>query len=101
MESAALAVRRAEIEEARVGLLTEALLERARDPRLADTRFAREQDDTALALPSLSPAAQQQLDLFLTPDQRRQAPRAQRLETALDGTGPDHLPRTDRLGKAL
>ena len=42
-----------------------------REPRLADARFAREEHHAPLAGLCLLPAAQQQIELLFTPDERR------------------------------
>ena len=82
-------VRRAEVQEAGVGLAGEALLDRAGDPGLADPRLAREEHHAALVLlPGLPPPPEQQVDILLAPDERRRRPlppcsASNRLSTAL------------------
>src|SRR4051794_31685103 len=47
------------------------------------------------------PVSLQQIDLLLTPDQRRRRRPMQRLEPAFDGALTNHLIRMDRLRKAF
>ncbi len=55
------------------------------DARLADAGLAGQQHDVALAVTGLLPALEQQGDLVLAADQRRQLARAQRREAVGDG----------------
>ena len=78
-----------------VRLALEPLAEGAGDAGLADPGLAREQHHLALAVAGLLPAVEQERDLLLAPDQRRQAGRA-RLETAADRALAEHAPRPHR-----
>ena len=60
---------------------SDVLRKRRREPRLADARLAGDQHHPPFAALRLLPAAEQQLDFLVTPDERRR-PRAQRLEPA-------------------
>src|ERR1700736_6306393 len=99
-QRAVRAVRRADVSQPDVGFALQQLLERHRNPRLADAGLARDQRDATFALGGLLPASLQHLQLFFSTDQRRQVARMQRLETALDNAYPRDLPRPDRLGGA-
>src|SRR5712691_4576318 len=96
-QRAVRAVRRADVSQPDVGFALQQLLERQRNPRLADAGLARDQHDATFALGGLLPASLQHLQLFFSTDQRRQVARMQRLETTLDNTYPRNLPRPDRL----
>src|SRR5271168_1854889 len=61
-------------------LVHDPLQQGRRQPRLADPRLAREEHDLPIARLCLGPAAQQELALFLAPDQGGQPTRVQRLE---------------------
>src|ERR1700730_1820386 len=100
MERAVLVVRRAEIAQPGVRLAFEALAQRRAQPRFADARLARQQYDLPLTRIGALPAAQQQVQLLLAPDQRRQVAAAQRLEAAFDRAWPQYLPDRNRLGEA-
>src|SRR4051794_24933385 len=65
--------------------------QRLSQPRFAHTWLSRDQYHLAVAGLDLRPVAQQQFDLLLTPDQRREA-RAQRLELPERAVLRDHLP---------
>jgi hypothetical protein len=92
-------MRRTEIAQASVGLGFNLLRQRGREPRLADARLAGDQHRPPFAGLRLLPAAQQQLELLVTPDERR-LPRAQRLEAAQHPALADDPPRRLRLGKS-
>ena len=79
----------------------QAILQRRGDARLADAGFARDQHDLAVARLGARPAAQQQVDLLVAPDQPGQRRSAQCLEPARDGTRPQHLPGRHRPGDTL
>ena len=81
IERAVLVVRRAEIAQARMRLAFDVLGKRRGQPRLADARLAGDQHHPPFAALRLLPAAQQQLDFLVAPDERR-LPRAQGLEPA-------------------
>src|SRR5262249_12054055 len=91
-ESAVGMMRRAEIPQCDVRLALEPLFKRERDVRLAYTRLARKHGDSTFALRSVSPPAQQQLDLLFTPEQRGQLRLVHRLEAARHAGGSQHLP---------
>ena len=82
-------------------LLPEPLLERREQPRLADPRLAGEEHHPALAAPGLPPAPQQQVDLLLAADQRRQGRGVERLEPARRRADAEDAVRADRRGEAL
>ncbi len=93
-------MRRAEIAQPGVRLLGDALLDRLGQPRLADPRLGRNQDDPPLARLGLGPAAQEEVDLLVAADQRRRA-RAQRLKAARDTALADDAPHPLPGGKPL
>src|SRR5262249_28494472 len=82
-------------------LCAEALLQLRNDARLADAGLAQDQHNLAVAGLSAPPAPQQQFNLLLASDQRRQRRSAQCLEPALDDTRTQYLPRLHRLDDAL
>src|SRR5690242_16756658 len=94
-------VRRAEISQLFMRLAAEPLLERRNQARLSDARFAGEQHKLTFTLFCLAPTPQQQLELLVTPDERRHRPGMHRLEAALDGSLSHHLPGRDRFGEAF
>ena len=71
------------------------------EPRFADARVAGNQHHPTLAALSPRPAPQQELGLFLAPDQRSQSGRMQRLEAAFDRARPQRQPSAQWLGDAL
>src|SRR5580693_6497355 len=93
-------MRRAERAQARVRLAGDPFDQGLGEARLANARFARDQDDAALAGLRLLPAPSQQPQLLVAVDEWR-ARRAQRLETAL-GSALAHYPcGFDRYGEAF
>src|SRR5260370_14495890 len=92
---------RAEIAKARMRLTLEPRQQAFSDARLADAGLAREQHDPTLAKLGLIPTAQQQLDLLLSANERRQPARAPRLEAADAGRLAAHLPSFHRVQQAL
>ena len=68
---------------------------------MPDARLTGQQDDLALAVLGLLPAAQQQRDLLVAADQRRQARRLPRLEAPFGLTLACDPPGGERLGEAL
>ena len=82
-------------------LLLEALQQCRSDARLADAGFARDQHDLAVAGFGTRPTAQQQVDLFVAADQRRQDRSTQRLEAALNDARVQRLPSGHRHVDAL
>ena len=71
IERAVLVVRRAEIAQTGMGLGSDVLGKRGREPRLADARLARDQHHPSFAALCLCPAPDEQLDFLVTPDERR------------------------------
>ena len=74
------------------------LRHRCGQPRFADPRLPRDQHHPSLPGLRLAPAPQHQVDLFVTPDERRRL-RAQCLETADDAAFALYAPGTLRLAK--
>ena len=62
------------------------------DARFAYPRLARDQNDTAVSCLGLLPAAQEQVQLLLAPDQWRKRGRVLCLEAALHGARAKPLP---------
>ena len=84
-----------------VGLVAEPLAQRLHEPGFADAGLAAEQHDLALAFLGPLPAVEQESDLLLAADQRREGAGAQGLEAALGPARAEHPPGPDRLGKPL
>src|SRR6266540_6602810 len=87
--------------QGRMRLIFKSPAKRPHEARLADARFARQQHHLALTLLGSLPVLEQQADLILATDKRRQACPVQRLEPALGSAFPDHAPRPYRNGKPL
>ena len=68
-----------------MGFRVEAPFQLRCDTRLADPGFAGDQHDLAVANLGARPAAQQQIELLVTADQRGQRRAVQCLESARDG----------------
>ena len=85
MERAVGVMGRAEVAQAEVRLAGNSFEQRRAEARLADAGLAREQDDAARAALRLLPAAQQQLELLVAAQQRRDAGLVQGLEAAFRG----------------
>src|SRR5262245_65530463 len=92
---------RAEIAQTRMRFRSKALLKSSYEPRLADARFTGNQHHPALAALRPRPAPQQQIGLFLAPDEGSQTARMQCLEAAFDGARPHRQPSAHRRGEAL
>jgi hypothetical protein len=92
---------RALAEQADVRLVLKLLAKLAHQARLADPGLAGEQHDLAFAIPRLPPAAQEQRNLLLAANQRRQARGLARLEAPLRPAFARNPPGRKRLGKAL
>ena len=92
---------RALVEQADVRLALEPRAHFPHQTRLADPGLAGQQDDMPLAVFGLLPSAQQQRDLLVTADQRRQARRLPRLEAPFGLTLAFDPPGGKRLGEAL
>jgi hypothetical protein len=101
IERAVGVLRRAEVAQASVGFTPEPFQKRGGEPRFADAGLPRNQDDLAFAAPCSLPAAEQDLELLLTPDQGGQTLAMQRFEAALDHTGSDCCPGPNRSGETL
>ena len=100
MEGGAGVVGRALVAQPQVRFRFDMLADGSDDPRLADARLARQEHRLPLAVLGLLPAIEQQGDLLLAPDQRREPGRA-RLEPALDRARPGDPPHRHRVGEAL
>ena len=94
-------MRRAVVAERRVRLVAEALEQRPDHARLADPRLARQQHHLAVAVLGPRPALEQDAELVLAPDQRREMLTMKRLEAALGATLAFDPPGGHRLGEAL
>jgi hypothetical protein len=101
MQRTGRVVRRALVEQAYVGLVLEPRAHFPHQTRLANSGLAGQQDDMPLAVFGLLPPAQQQRDLLVTADQRRQARRLPRLEAPFGLTLAFDPPGGKRLGKSL
>jgi hypothetical protein len=102
MQSAAPVLGRAEPVQPLVPVAAERLPKRGDQTRLADASLAAQQHDLALAGPGAAPEFEQQLQLLITPDQRRRrAAGAQRHEAALDLALAQGAPRAHRVPEAL
>jgi hypothetical protein len=77
------------------------LAQRLDQARLADPGLAREEHDLALPGPGLPPAAEEQLQLLLAPDERRRRAAVPRLEAALGPAFGDDAEGRDRCREAL
>ena len=78
-----------------VRLARQLLTQGVQQPRLANARFARDQDHLAVAVLGPAPALQQHGQLVLTSDQRRQALPMEGLEAAIGGAfALDYEPRS-------
>ena len=102
VERAVGVVRRAVVAERRVRLVAEALAQRP-DQRATCRSPARPTSSTTWPSPSLAqrPALEQDAELVLAPDQRRETLAVQRLEAALGATLAFDPPGRQRLGEAL
>jgi hypothetical protein len=101
MERALRVVRGAEVAQAGMPLAMHGILERGRQPRLADAGLAGNKHHPPLAaLLDLGPAPPQQVDLLLAANQAGAA-RAQRLEAARHAALRQDLAGTGLLGAAL
>src|SRR5215831_8587584 len=94
-------MRRAEVAQPEMRLGGQPLQERAGQSRLADAGLTDQQHDPAFALLGLPPAAAQQLEFLLAPDQRGEGDLVLRLEPAFDRALGQHLPSAERLVKAF
>src|SRR5215472_6657446 len=91
-------MRRAEITKAGVRFASDLLGKCRREPRLANARLAGDQYDPSFAALRLLPAAKQEVDFLITPDERR-LPRTQRLEPADEAALANNAPAVLRLGE--
>ena len=94
-------VGRAEIAQCEVRLIGQLLTEGVQQPRLADARLARNQDDLAVAVLGPAPALHEHGQLVLTSDQRRQALPMEGFEAAIGGAFALNPEGGDRLCEAL
>ena len=94
-------IRRAKVAQVGVQLRGNVLAQGLGNPRLANAGFAREQHHLSFAALGRLPTVEQQRNLVLASNQRRQFPRMQRLEAALGRARADHTPGTYWLGEAL
>jgi hypothetical protein len=94
------AMRRAEVAQAGVRFGADRLLERCDQARFADSGFAPNEDHATFVDVDLPPAAQQQLDLLVAPDEGR-LPRTQRLEAARNRALSQHPRALDRRCRAV
>jgi hypothetical protein len=94
-------VGRAEMGNCDVRLARQLLTKGVQQPRLANARFARDQDHLAVAVLGPAPAFQQHGQLVLTSDQRRHALPMEGLEAAIGGAFALDHEGGDRLCKAL
>ena len=101
MERAVGVVGRAEMAEREVRLAAQLLAQRPEQARFADARLAREQHHLAVAVLGPGPALQQNRQLVLAPDQRREPLAVQRLEAALGAAFALDPEGRERLGEAL
>src|SRR6516225_5976437 len=85
----------------RMGLALQSLAERSREPGFTDARLTRQQNDATLTTLCLSPATQQQVQLFLSSKERSLAGLmgAQRLETTVNATVPENLPCQNEMAR--
>jgi hypothetical protein len=93
-------VRRAEIAQPHVRHTGQPLDQRGADPRFPDPGLASQHHDLALALLRLFPAAKQQIDLLLPPNQRYLL-RVERLEPVLRGALAQNFVRVYRIRETL
>ncbi len=103
VQGAVLMVRGTEILDADISLPCQVLRQRRDQAGLADAGLARQQHDAALALFSLLPTPQQQVQLLLAADQWGQCcgAAAQCLEAAFDSALGQDAPGLDRHRKPL
>ena len=94
-------LRGAEIAQASVRFVSEALKQRRREPRFANACLAGEQHYLAFAGLCLRPAPQQQFEFFFPPDKLGQSARVQRLEAAFHRSRSQCRPGSHRPGYAL
>ena len=85
----------------RVDLMGEASTQRVYDTRFTDPGLAAKQHDLTLALLRALEPVEQQTELVVAPDQRRQAVTAKRLEPVLAAAFVLHPIGAERLGKAF
>src|SRR5262245_55099993 len=91
-------VRRAEVAQPRVRLARDTAAYLRRQARLADPWLPGDRHNPPLAVLCLLPAAEQQVEFFITSD-KRYGVRSQCLETAQDTALAEHAPGVLRFGK--
>ena len=101
IERAVRVLGRAEIAQPRVPLVCQPVEKRGREPRLADARFAREQNDLALSFLGLGPAAHEKPDLLLAAHKRGEPARVKGVEPARLRALAHHRPDAHRPAGAL
>ena len=94
-------LRRAEIAQARVQLIAEALHERGGKARFADPGLAGKQNHLTFTALRPCPAPEQQFAFFFPPDERREAGSVQRSEVVRDRARPQSRPGQRRSGEPL
>src|SRR5262249_3702182 len=92
MECAVRVLRGAEVAQARMRLLGDALHQRGRKSALANTSLSAQRDDLTFASFGVSPPAQQQFEFVLASDEFGEVFTVQCLESALHRTRPRHHP---------
>jgi hypothetical protein len=101
MQRTGRVVRGALVEQAYVGLILEPRAHFPHQTRLANSGLTGQQDDMPLAIFDLLPSAQQQRDLLVAADQRRQARCLPRLEAPFGLALAFDPPGRKRIGKAF
>ena len=94
-------LRRAEKAQPRIRLTCKPLQKGRGEPRLADARFAREQDDMPLPFLRLDPGTKQKPNLLFATHERAEPAGVQRVEPARLGALAHHRPGERRPGDAL
>ena len=101
IERAVEVIGRAVVVEHRRSVGPDLLPQRLDDARLADPRLARQQHHLTVAILGPGPALEQDAELVLTPDQRREMLAVQRFEAALSATLALDPKGSNGLGEAL
>ena len=101
MEGAVLVIRRAMVLQPRMGFGLEPLQQRSREARLADARLAGDEHDAPFAGLGLLPAPRQQIELLVSPEQRRGEIGPTSLKTVLHPACPGDVPHVHRVGEAF
>ncbi len=101
LQRAALVMGLAKVAQADMWVSFQSLFQRRGQAGFADARFAGEKDDAAFAVFDLLPAALQQIDFLLPPDQRCPACRPQGFKPACDRALTHHPPDGDGVLETL